>query len=294
LRTEWTFNAFGARDYGLHNQAVSVLPNMKITYQNGQKHYAYLYFTHKIRRPAYYLYNPAEQVSDRLNVYKGNPGLRPVDIWRGQAVYFFRRRYAVMLRYNYNTNNILNVTTYDEDTGRTRTRPINTGIQHHWIFLVNFPFKIRNGWTTQTKFYYSYKTFSAPELNSAVISYYPGISHIQRIDLFRGASLEIDLNYTGKYNYLNRVYEPVFVASSYVYFGLMHNRLKAFLNFYDIFNTQQTQYITYLPDRTIQGYSKYNSRTIGIGLRYIFRKFDEPDEYTPDTLLEQEKNRIQK
>jgi len=294
LRVEFTANAFGTGDYGNYNQAVPVLPNLKISYQKGQKHYGYVYFTKKIRRPAYYLYNPEEQVSDRFYVFQGNPGLKPVDIWRWQTVYFYKHRYAVLFRYDYSLDNILQLTAYDDATGRTVSYPVNTGKQHQWIGLISFPLKIRKGWQTQTKIYYSYKIFKAPELSRPVISDYPGITHTHQIDLFPGGSVEINLNYTGRYNNLNNVYEPTFTASVFMFFNLWQNKLKAFVNFYDIFNSARTEYFSYLPDRTVYSYSKYNSRFIGFGLRYILRKYDEPDEYTPDRILEEEKKRAVK
>lgn len=293
LRGEWTFNAFGRDEYGRHNRYFPLLPNLKISYQKGA-HYTYLYFTKKIRRPAYYLYNPHLEITGRFNAFQGNSKLVPEDIWRWQAAYFYKRNYVFMLRYDFSTNHILNLTSYDTLTARTITHPVNTGRQHHFIFLASLPFKIRNGWTTQTQFYYAYKIFSAPELSHKIISRYPGITHIHRIDLARGLNLKITFDYTGRYGNRNSLYEPSFTASSFLDINLWRRQLKGFLWISDIFNTQHTQYTSYLPDRVVKDYSKYNSRSIGFGLRYVFRKFDQPDDYVPDSILEKEKKRIRK
>jgi len=292
LRFEYTFNNFGTNSIDENNNHnFQILPNFKINRKFNKKHFLQLYVAKKISRPSYYIFNPNIDIYDIQNRYKGNPNLKPQEIYRLQINYNYNNKYSIIYKFDYQINNIANYTTYVPESGYILTSPVNTGYRYYHLLYLSIPVTITKSWKTYNKLYLAITDFNSDLFpNTYFNSCYLGGGNSNTINLSKKTDLYFNISYTGRNKYLNTTYEPRLSSNIYLSTKISKNA-KLFIGLNDIFNTQENKYYKENNGIKINTYYKSNTRSVYINFRYTFEKGKEIDDNDINKILEPEKNR---
>ncbi len=292
LRSEFTNTDFGKYDVNENNrQYVKVLPNLKISRKFTQKHYTYISFARKLNRPSFYLFNPEEIIYNKNNRFVGNHDLSPVDIYRFQAGYYYKRQYAINFRYDYQTDNIIFTRQYNDAGGYLLKHPVNSGKRVNAVVDISFPIRMFKWWKIYNKLsgaYSDYSTALYPDSDFSSYYYYFSSSnrfHLNRIDM------SLDLNYKSENKYLNTLYRPSFTINWDLNYTTTNKKWQIYLGINDLFNTSRSEYQSIYDNIIINTYSKYLTREIIFGITYMFKLGKNTQRRKTDDILKEEKNR---
>jgi hypothetical protein len=143
------------------NDYATFLPNIQFTNKVSKLSTLVLTYTKRLQRPYIYDLNPFVNNNDSLNISYGNPGLGPQTI----HVFTTALRYGkgttfagINLETSYSDNKILQYSSFDPQTGITRTTSLNIGKEFQSSINVNLNVRINPKWTIFTNSSLRYST----------------------------------------------------------------------------------------------------------------------------------------
>jgi hypothetical protein len=135
------------RQTSINRQFTNVLPNARLVYNFSNTNRVSLDYDASVQEPSLTQLQPLVDNSDPLNIYVGNPDLRPEYSNRLRLNYFkfdpinFTNFFA-LINLGHTANSIVNAQEIDQRFVRT-TRPINVGEQWNASANVNYGFQIK-------------------------------------------------------------------------------------------------------------------------------------------------------
>lgn len=134
--TESNSNNINARDY------FNLFPSAHLNYQLAEGNAMQISYSRRINRPRFWFLNPFFTLSDRINLFGGNPNLDPefTDSYEiGNIKYWDSFTLSSSLFYRHTTNNIQRIQRLNDD-GTTIRRPENVGTGDDYGLDLNLSF----------------------------------------------------------------------------------------------------------------------------------------------------------
>jgi len=132
------------------NSYYTFLPNIQFTNRVSQVTTLVFTYTKRLQRPYIWDLNPFVNNNDSLNISFGNPGLGPqtVHSLSGQLRYSKGNTFAgINIEGSYSGNKILQYSSFDPQTGITKTTSLNIGKEVQSSVNLNFNTKITPRWS---------------------------------------------------------------------------------------------------------------------------------------------------
>ena len=295
LRNELTYSFFGKEDVNANKQHYfRLLPNIKISRNLNKNFYSYISFSRKLQRPSFYQFNPETMVYSKTNRYVGNPHLMPIDIYRFQTGLYYKNKYSLNFRYDYQLDNIIEQYQYNEAEGYTLISPINSGKRNKTVIDLTLPFKPYKWWKINNKIsgvYADYNSPLFPNMDFSSYYYYIDINNHFKLNRF---SMAIDLSYQSKAKYLNTTSDPNFTLNWNLRYANKSNKWLFYVGINDVFNTSRDIYREDYDNMVIRTNHKSLSRMLEFDIVYMFSSGKKPKNNKTEDILREEKNRSKK
>ncbi|HEY8896600.1 MAG TPA: outer membrane beta-barrel protein [Niastella sp.] len=127
----------------------TLLPNIQFTNKLSSTSTLVVSYTKRLQRPYIWDLNPFVNNNDSLNITTGNPNLGP----QTQHAVSTQLRYGngntfagINIEGSYSGNKIMRYSSFDQQTGITKTTSLNIGKEYQWSVGVNFSTKITPKW----------------------------------------------------------------------------------------------------------------------------------------------------
>jgi outer membrane receptor protein involved in Fe transport len=128
----------------------TLLPNLQFTNRLTQLTTLVLSYTKRLQRPYIWDLNPFVNNNDSLNITTGNPDLGPQTMHAvsTQLRYGNGNTFAgINLEGSYSGNKIMRYSSFDQQTGITKTTSLNIGKEYQWSLSLNYNTKITPKWS---------------------------------------------------------------------------------------------------------------------------------------------------
>ena len=132
------------------NSYTTLLPNIQFTNRVSQVTTLVVTYTKRLQRPYIWDLNPFVYNNDSLNISFGNPGLGPQTshALSGQLRYGKGNTFAgINIEGSYSGNKILQYSSFDPQTGITKTTSLNIGKEYQSSVNLNFSTKLTLKWS---------------------------------------------------------------------------------------------------------------------------------------------------
>ena len=133
----------------IKNNYTTLLPNIQFTNRLSKLTTLVLSYTKRLQRPYIGDLNPFVNNNDSLNISTGNPDLGPQTqhAVSTQLRYGNGNTFAVInIEGSYSGNKIMRYSSFDAQTGITKTTSLNIGKEYQWSLNLNFSTKITPRW----------------------------------------------------------------------------------------------------------------------------------------------------
>jgi hypothetical protein len=127
----------------------TLLPNLQFTNRLTKLTTLVVSYTKRLQRPYIWDLNPFVNNNDSLNITTGNPDLGPQTMHAvtTQLRYSNGNTFAgINIEGSYSGNKIMRYSSFDEQTGITKTTSLNIGKEYLWILGMNFSTKLTPKW----------------------------------------------------------------------------------------------------------------------------------------------------
>jgi hypothetical protein len=131
----------------------TLLPNLQFTNKLSSTTTLVVSYTKRLQRPYIWDLNPFVNNNDSLNITTGNPNLGP----QTQHAVATQLRYGngntfagINLEGSYSGNKIMQYSSFDQQTGITKTTSLNIGKEYQWSVGFNISTKITSKWNVFT------------------------------------------------------------------------------------------------------------------------------------------------
>ena len=297
ITNEFSRNSFGNKSaYETKNDyQYYFLPILNLSRKISDKFTLKLKFSKNIQRPAFYLFNKNSDIISMQNKFIGNPNLKPVINYSLLSYILVNRKYAIGMRYNRLEQNILFNNHFDHEKGIFISTPVNSGYRNYYALIFQLPVNIGKVYSMKNTIYFAYSNYYSNLINTEnLATFFGGVTSYNQFKIGKKYFFETDISYISNNAYTNTYSKGNFYID---FFGSINlsRKIRLFIGIDDIFNTDKTEENIYNENYISSEYTKFNTRTIYIKLRYYFEKgfsdFD-VEEYTP--ILENELNRLGK
>ena len=207
--------------------------------------------------------------------------------------YTYKRKYSVILKYEYKENLIISNSIFNNETGITYTKPINSGYQNSALLYFSIPVKIANWWKINNKISLISSDYKSPlfDDSNSFKSSYGTILFSNSFSLPSDIHINFDLNYTTKSNYLYIKNDAIFTSNFNLSVPIIKEKLNLYFSFNDLFNTQKSTSWKSINSIYSHTKSSSNSRSIYFSLTYDFSSGKEVDDTVIKPIIEDEKKR---
>lgn len=292
LRNEYNFNKFGNNNFDKKSDNFYILPTLYYVHNINKNNRTYFYFTKKINRPKYFQFNPSIQISNSSFQSSGNENLKPIEAYRFQVGYTYKKKYSAILRYDYRDNIIISNSVFNNETGITFSQPVNSGYFNYALMYVSIPIKFTEWWESNNKFNFKYTNYVSPLfLNENSESFYSTINSNHTFYLPHKIRINFGFNYIAKNKYLNVNYDDVFTSNFSLSAPIIKDKLRLYLSINDLLKTQRNNYSKIINNIYSYTNSVYNSRNIFVSLTYDFSSGKDIDDKLIKPITEDEKKR---
>jgi hypothetical protein len=294
LRFEYNINRFGENRLENTNDNFKWLPTINYNISAGDSHNITVYASKKIDRPSYYSYNPTLIVTSPTQASSGNKNLNPVDIYRLQVGYTFKRKYSATLRYDYLENNIISIPEFIDEGGFTLSHPANTGYRNNLYLMMSIPVKLFKWWESTNKFNLNYTNFSTtlivPKQNFEAT--YGSINSYHSFALTENLTFDFNLSYASPRKSMYTRFSDNFSAGTELSSSFLKDKIQLSISISDLFNTERNLSEYRFNEIFRRTNSKSNSRTIYLSFNYNFAFGKEVNKDFKDSNIEEEKSRV--
>jgi len=293
-RLEYNLNRFGENRLNNSNQNFKWLPTFNLNLPISENNNFTLYASKKNYRPSYYSYNPTLVRTSPTQASSGNPDLSPVDVYRIQFGYTYKRKYSASLRYDYLENNLIPTFQFIHKEGFTLSTLENTGYRNNLYFMLSTPVKFFKWWESTNKLNLNYTNFSTPQIVSKqdFEATFGSVDSYHTFNLSDAVSIDFNLSYATPRKSMYKRYGDNFSSDA----SISYTFLKEYFNFNiwisDIFNTQRDLTEYQFNEIFRRTNTKANSRTIFINFIYSFNFGKMVNDEIKDSNIEDEKRRV--
>ncbi len=280
-----TNNAFSINNTGL-------FPSLFTSYDINKNNTVKLSYSRRINRPQFYALMPYLSVVDSLDVWHGNPGLKPEHSNRIELSYALQSKYFISLSYTITRDVITYIAAQIGTQRATEFYPVNIDKHKSLTLTISSPIKVTGWWDINVfTSLYSNRYFNVQ--NNAIPNFYITLSQNISNSFKLTKTLKGELNI----NYITRQNDQISINEAFLSnfsIGLQKQVLKAkgnlTLNISDPFQWYNYKYTAHFIRMYEIGSSRYASRAIGLTFNYRFGKVNNQSRQRT-TASQEEQNR---
>jgi outer membrane receptor protein involved in Fe transport len=277
IRPEQVWNAGDnvLSSYNFSNDYFQLYPTASLIYYTPERNSLKLAYGKRINRPSIDDYSPFIDITDSLNVWSGNPDIRPEISHAVELSYnhdFEKASLSSSLFYRLTSNSIFPFTTID-GSGVSTTRPNNFGNSSSYGAEVVSTYNPFNFWTINCNAsIYEQRIEQDDQLQNVQKNQLTGYAKfINNFEVWENGRLQITANYTSPIVVPQGTKKEVYFIDLGFQQKILNGNGRIALTITDLFNTQRSETTVSGSNFEFTHYRKVDTRAIMLIFAYTFK-----------------------